>query len=210
MMMWIRSDNFEDGGPIPVENALGMVDSISHVTFVPNRSPQLEWGDVPDGTKSLALSVIDQDVPTVGDDVNQEGREVPPDLPRTTFTHWLLVDIPPDTRVVSEGEFSQGVIPHGKPGLSERPREGVNDYTGWFADDNEMAGTYRGYDGPGPPWNDSIIHHYEFKIIALDVETLDLASDFTAADLERAAAGHILDSASITGIYALNPRLLPL
>jgi phosphatidylethanolamine-binding protein (PEBP) family uncharacterized protein len=73
-----------------------------------------------------------------------------------------------------------------------------------------MAGTYRGYDGPGPPWNDSIIHHYEFKVIALDVETLDLASNFAAADLERAAAGHILDSASITGIYALNPRLLPL
>lgn len=207
--MWIRSNNFEDGGPIPGDNALAVVAPVGHVEFSLNRNPHLEWGEVPDGTRSIAITMIDQDVPTVGDDVNQEDREVPADLPRTTFSHWLLIDVPPEDRSVIEAEFSDGVIPHGKPGLSGRPREGVNDYTGWFAGDEDMAGTYKGYDGPGPPWNDSIIHHYEVRVMALDVERLEVDDDFTAADLESAAAGHILDAASITGLYALNPRLLP-
>ena len=33
-------------------------------------------------------------------------------------------------------------------------RQGINDYTGWFAGDADMAGNYFGYDGPCPPWND--------------------------------------------------------
>lgn len=207
--MWIRSSNFDDGSPIPGDNAFAVVDPEAHVRFSSNRNPPLEWGDVPDGTKSFAISVIDQNVPTVADDVNQEGREVPADLPRTTFTHWLIVDLPSETRSMSDGGFSEGVTPRGKPGLTGRPREGVNDYTGWFAGDEDMAGTYKGYDGPCPPWNDSIIHHYVFQVQALDVKSLDLTSEFTAPDLETAAAGHILDSASVTGIYTLNPRLLP-
>lgn len=207
--MWIRSNNFEDGGPIPGENAFAVVNPEAHISFSSNRNPHLEWGEIPNGTRSFAITVVDQTVPTVGNDVNQEGREVPSDLPRTTFTHWLIIDFSPETRSTFEGEFSESVLPHGKPGRTGRPREGINDYTGWFAEDESMAGTYKGYDGPCPPWNDSLIHHYVFSVLALDVESLDIASDFTTADLENAAEGNILDSASITGIYALNPRLLP-
>ena len=207
--MWIRSNNFEDGGPIPGDYAFAVIDPDAHISLSSNRNPHLEWGDAPGGTESFAITVLDPDVPTVGDDVNQEGREVPADLPRTTFTHWLLVDVPSQDRSVSEGEFSDGVTPRGKSGLSGRPREGVNDYTGWFAGDEDMAGTYKGYDGPCPPWNDSIIHHYEFRVIALDIERLDLVDDFTTADLDIAVEGHVLERASITGIYALNPRLFP-
>jgi phosphatidylethanolamine-binding protein (PEBP) family uncharacterized protein len=36
----------------------------------------------------------DPDVPSKGDDVNQEGRGVPASLPRVDFFHWVLVDLP--------------------------------------------------------------------------------------------------------------------
>lgn len=205
--MWLRSDDFADGEKIPGENALNVIDPADRVRFGGNKNPHLEWGDVPDNVRSFALLVIDVDVPTSPEDVNQEGREVPADLPRTDFTHWVLVDLEPATRSLGRGDFSDGVTPKGKSGRSDQPREGVNDYTSWFSGDPEMGGTYKGYDGPCPPWNDSIIHHYVFTLYALDVESLGLDADFTAADVESAIDGHILDTARLTGIYTLNPRL---
>jgi Raf kinase inhibitor-like YbhB/YbcL family protein len=108
---------------------------------------------------------------------------------------------------VERSAFSDGVTPKGKSGRSNRPFEGVNDYTGWFAGDPEMGGTYKGYDGPCPPWNDSLIHHYVFTVYALDVDSLGLNGDFTAGDVEEAMKSHIIDSARLTGTYTLNPRL---
>ncbi len=205
--MWLKSDDFSDGAKIPGDYALCVIDPESHVRFAQNQNPHLEWGDVPDGVLSFALLVIDVDVPTSPDDVNQEGREVPSDLARTDFTHWALVDLESAIRSVERGAFSDGVTPRGKSGLTNRPREGVNDYTGWFSGDPEMGGTYKGYDGPCPPWNDSIIHHYIFTLYALDVESLGLSGDFSATDVEIAMEGHIIDSAQLTGTYSLNPRL---
>lgn len=205
--MWLRSDDFSDGDPIPDRCALNVIDPAEHVRAGGNQNPHLEWGDVPEGVASFALLVTDVDVPTSPEDVNKEGREVPADLPRADFTHWVLVDLDSATRSLERGAFSDGVTPKGKPGRSDRPREGVNDYTGWFSGDPEMGGTYKGYDGPCPPWNDSIIHHYVFTIYALDVDTLGLSGDFTAADVGSAMEGHILDSARLTGTFTLNPRL---
>ena len=68
-----------------------------------------------------------------------------------------------------------------------------------------MEGTYRGYDGPCPPWNDAIAHRYVFKVYALDCATLELPDSFTVADVETAAKSHILASAELTGLYSLNP-----
>ena len=86
-------------------------------------------------------------------------------------------------------------------------RQGVNDYTGWFADDADMGGAYKGYDGPCPPWNDELVHHYTYAVHALDVAALDVEGDFTAADVRAAMEGHVLASASITGTYTNNPSL---
>ena len=63
-----------------------------------NRNPDFAWSDVPPGTRSLALLCHDPDVPSRGDDVNQEGRVVPASLPRVDFFHWVLVDLPPSAR----------------------------------------------------------------------------------------------------------------
>lgn len=62
-------------------------------------------------------------------------------------------------------------------------------------------------DGPCPPWNDSIVHHYVFKIHALYVETVPLDGRFYGAEVRRAIEGRVPASASITGTYTLNPRL---
>lgn len=205
--MRLTSPNFSDGDPIPGTNAFAVPDPDEHIRFAANRNPALEWEDVPEGTRSFALLCIDGDVPSVGDDVNQEGREVPADLPRVDFVHWVLVDIPADVRSLEEGAFSEGVTARGKPGLSEGMREGVNDYTGWFAGDPDMAGTYKGYDGPCPPWNDSIVHHYVFTLYALDVDSVPVEGDFTAEDVKAAIAPHVLAEATLTGTYTLNPAV---
>lgn len=205
--MWLRSDDFADGEPIPGDNAFNVIDPDDHARFGGNENPHLAWGDAPENVRSFALLMIDVDVPTSPEDVNQEGREVPADLPRTKFTHWALVDLDADTRSVERGAYSDGVTPKGKSGSPNRPFGGVNDYTDWFSGDPEMGGTYRGYDGPCPPWNDSLIHHYVFTLYALYVDSLGLSGDFTAANVEAAMEGHIIDSARLTGTYTLNPRL---
>lgn len=207
--MKLTSESFVDGGVIPVEFAFGRIDPKQHVALSDNRNPHLAWDGVPPGTRSFAIICHDYDVPSKPDDVNQEGREVPADLPRVDFYHWVLVDLPADCRSVAAGSHSDGVTPKGKPGPAAPggARHGINDYTSWFASDPDMAGDYYGYDGPCPPWNDSIVHHYVFTVYALDVEQLPVQGRFTGPDALKAINEHTLGQASITGTFTLNPRL---
>lgn len=207
--MKLTSESFVDGGVIPVEFAFGRIDPKQHVALSDNRNPQLAWSDVPPGTRSFAVICHDYDVPSKPDDVNQEGREVPADLPRVDFYHWVLIDLPADCRSIAAGAHSEGVTPKGKSGPSapDGGRHGINDYTAWFAADPDMAGDYYGYDGPCPPWNDSVLHHYVFTVHALGVEELRVPGRFTGADALKAINEHSLGQASITGTFTLNPRL---
>ena len=151
----------------------------------------------------------DYDVPSRGDDVNQEDREIPESLPRVDFFHWLLFDVPAATREIFAGSHSDGVTPRGKlgPAAPGAARHGINDYTLWFSHDTAMRGEYFGYDGPAPPWNDSLIHHYVFTLYALDVVHLDVDGPLTGANVRLAMVGHVLAEETLTGIYTLNPRL---
>jgi hypothetical protein len=121
----------------------------------------------------------------------------------------LLVDIPAVTTEIAAGAFSSGLTARGKPGpeAGGGMRQGINDYTAWFAGDKEMAGNYFGYDGPCPPWNDEILHHYVFTVYALDVAECPVTGAFGGADVLKAIQGHVLAQASITGTYALNPAV---
>ena len=200
---------FTDGAAIPAKFAFCAVDPTAHVRMSENRNPPLAWRDVPAGVKSFAVICHDPDVPSVGTDVNQEGRTVPASLPRVDFFHWVLVDLPATLDSVGEGEFSSAIVANGKPGPAapRGARQGVNDYTGWFADDPAMAGQYFGYDGPCPPWNDEIVHHYVFTVFALDVGRLGVEGAFTGPAARKAMEGHVLAQASVTGTYALNPKV---
>jgi Raf kinase inhibitor-like YbhB/YbcL family protein len=137
------------------------------------------------GTRSFVLTCIDTDVPSKADDVNKEGREIPADLPRVEFVHWLMANIPVECGELADGSCSDEITPHGKREPFGPPGsvQGVNSYTDWFAGDINMEGTYLGYDGPCPPWNDTIVHHYHFSLYALDTETLPVKPGFTLAEL---------------------------
>jgi Raf kinase inhibitor-like YbhB/YbcL family protein len=207
--MRLATTAFADLAPIPGEFAFAVIDPAAHVKLAANRNPDFTWDDLPPGTRSLALLMHDPDVPSRGDDVNQEGRVVPATLPRVDFFHWVLVDLPPAARGIARGVHSHGIVARGKPGpeAPDGARHGLNDYTGWFAGDPDMAGNYFGYDGPCPPWNDAIVHRYLFTLHALDVPQLAVGGNFTGLEARVAMRGHVLAQAAITGRYTLNPAV---
>ncbi len=212
MKLW--SDSWVNGERIPARFAAGkLAESGDGAALGDDVSPHFAWSDLPPPTKSLALICHDFDVPSRGDDVNQPGREVPAELSRVDFFHWVLADLPAAADGISEGLFSSGFVARGKPGPTidvpgfHAARHGLNDYTDWFAGDPAMAGDYYGYDGPFPPWNDSLVHHYVFTLYALDVARAPVEGRFRGADLRRAIHPHVLAEATHSGTYTLNRRL---
>jgi Raf kinase inhibitor-like YbhB/YbcL family protein len=202
--MRIRSDSFEHRGVLAAEFALGAPDG-----FGGNRNPHLAWDDVPAGTRSFGLLWIATDAPTDPAPVGRADMEIPVEQPRAEFAHWARAVIAADVREIQAGSCSDGVTRGGKRNPPGPPgsRQGLNDYTGWFAgDDSGMRGDWYGYDGPYPPSNDLRTHRYFFRLFALDVERLDLPTPFTAGDVFHAMHGHVLAETAIFGTYSLHPR----
>lgn len=205
--MTLSSTSLTDGQPIDPRHAFCAPDADAHTRDGGNRNPHLAWSGAPEGTRSFAVVVHDPDVPADASDAGQEGKTIPADAPRTDFFHWLAVDLPPSTTEIAEGSASDGVTEGGKaPGRSGLGVEGTNTFTD-FLKGSPREGTYGGYDGPCPPWNDERLHHYHFTVYALDTETLGLPQDgrFTGAEVLDAVAGHVLDRAEIVGTYTTNP-----
>jgi Raf kinase inhibitor-like YbhB/YbcL family protein len=204
----VEIDGWEHGAPIPSKFAFGKIPDEGRFELGGNVNPKISWSGAPAGTRSFAIICHDPDVPSVGDDVNQEGKSVSVDLPRVDFFHWVLVNIPVDRQSIAEGEASSGVTPRGK-GAGQKPYgvAGLNNYTDWFAGDADMGGDYADYDGPCPPWNDLALHHYHFTVYALDVDRLDLSGKFGGADVQAAMVGHVLAKGSYMGTYSMNPEV---
>ena len=132
-------DAWEDGGAIPETYAFCVPADEGHVAMGANRSPAPGWSDAPEGTKFYAVICNDPDVPSVADDVNTEGRTNPADLPRVDFCHRVLVDIGAHLGGFAEGADSDGISAGGKaPGPTDHGVRGVNNYTDWFAADEQM------------------------------------------------------------------------
>ncbi|MEH6404763.1 MAG: YbhB/YbcL family Raf kinase inhibitor-like protein [Sneathiella sp.] len=202
----VTIEGWANGTPIPGKFAFGVQHSEEHVALSDNINPAISWSNAPKNSKSFVIICHDPDVPSSGEDVNQEGKTVPSTLPRVDFFHWVLTDIPADTTQIKEGEDCNGITAKGKsPGQKPYGVTGLNNYTNWFAGDADMGGNYGGYDGPCPPWNDSILHHYHFTVYALDVETLGLKGNFDGTEALAAMEGHILDQGKYIGTYSLNP-----
>lgn len=207
--MKLISNSIQPGAPIGPRFAFGRTDPYAKMVLSDNLNPHLAWSDVPPDARSLALLCVDPDVPSVGDDVNQEGRSIPADLPRVDFYHWVMVDIPVVAEEVNEGDCSSAVTPGGKDHPMGPPgsRQGLNDYTNFFKGNADLEGDYFGYDGPCPPWNDLRLHHYHFRLYALSVAELSVPERFDGRDAVLAMGDHILAQAEIMGVYSLNPEV---
>jgi len=157
MALSMTSPVFENGGGIPSKYTCEGEDI----------SPPLVFAGVPDGTKSLALIVDDPDAPD-------------PAAPKMTWVHWVLYNLPTDTKGLEESVTS---LPVGT-------LEGVND---WKRNDWKRTG----YGGPCPPIGR---HRYFFKLYALDTVLPDLHEP-TKVKLEQAMQGHVLERVELTGTY---------
>jgi Raf kinase inhibitor-like YbhB/YbcL family protein len=127
-----------------------------------NVSPPLAWREPPAGTRSFALVCED------------------PDAPRGTFTHWVLFNLPAESRDLSEGVPAQATLPNGAA-------QGVSDFG------------KVGYGGPAPPAGKP--HRYFFKLFALDRQ-LDLPAGATRPQVLAATKGHVLAEGQLMGTYA--------
>jgi hypothetical protein len=203
----VTIDGWANGAAIPGTFAFGVPGKEGPMELGPNHSPRIAWTGAPAGTQSYAIICHDPDVPSVPDDVNKEGRAVKADLPRVDFFHWVLVDIPAATTELPEGADSTEAKVGGKPaGKTEYGVRGLNTFTNFLAG-SQMEGNYGGYDGPCPPWNDELLHHYIFTVYALDTPSLGLSGEFGGKEALSAMEGHILAKGDYMGTYTLNPAL---
>jgi hypothetical protein len=100
-----------------------------------------------------------------------------PDAPSGIFHHWGVFDIPAPARSVG-GEQRIGT-------------EVSNDFG------------KPGYGGPCPPKGHGL-HHYHFKLFALDTDNLGLSPDSKVADVEKAARRHAIAEGELIGTYERN------
>ncbi|GAA3922996.1 YbhB/YbcL family Raf kinase inhibitor-like protein [Litoribacillus peritrichatus] len=131
-----------------------------------NLSPQLQWSNPPEGTKSFAITAYDPDAPT-----------------GSGWWHWLVYNLPESTNRLASGA--------GKGDLSLLPTgaaHGRNDY-GQYA-----------FGGACPPEKHGV-HRYQFKVVALDVPTLELPKESSAALIGYMLNSHKLGEASIEALY---------
>lgn len=151
MTIQLTSPAFTEGQPIPKK----------HTCEGSDVSPLLKWTNVPENAKSLALICDD------------------PDAPMGTWVHWVLFNLPPETRELTENVPKKSTLDNGaKQGASDFKRPG--------------------YGGPCPPPGKP--HRYFFKLYALDT-ALDLKEGATKKDLEKAMQGHILAQGQLMGTY---------
>jgi Raf kinase inhibitor-like YbhB/YbcL family protein len=148
--MELKSPAFGEGSMIPKKYTCDGQDI----------SPPLKWTSVIDGTKTLALICDD------------------PDAPGGTWVHWVIFNLPSDTRGLTES------TPHLKE-LPTGAKQGTNDFG------------KIGYGGPCPPGG---THRYYFKIYSLDTD-LNLEPGATKAQLLQAMEGHILGEGQLMGKY---------
>lgn len=139
----------------------------------------------------------------------QEDRSVPAALPRVDFFHWVLFDLPASLREIKQGEFSGEVTPRGKagPAAAHGARQEINDY-GLVRRRQRHAWRLLRLRWPVPAVERRNRAPLPiFTLFALDVTALPIDGKASGSQLRAALAGHILDQASLTGLYTLNPAV---
>jgi len=205
----VESTSFPDGALIPGDYAFAIPKGDSVAPEGGNRSPHLRWSPGPEGTKSYAVVVYDEDVPVDASNAGVPGTVIDHDAERRDFAHLLLVDLPPTVTELAAGALSDGVTFGGKPWgeTAVGGVTGVNDFTDFFAGHEQLGGTYGSYDGAFPPPNDERAHHYHFVVYALDVDSVGLTGAFGLEQTRAALTDHVLAQGQWTGVYSLNPEV---
>ena len=192
MTLTVESTSMADGQAIPEMYAVATPTPDGKAEMAGrDLSPHLRWSGEPEGTRSFAISVVDPDVPADRNRMGVEGLPLGDDEPRVEFAHWLVVDIPPRVHELPEGAGGDGFVAHGKPPEPPAPGgvTGQNGYRGLFEGNPDLEGTYGGWDGPFPPWNDEHVHRYVTTVYALDVETRSACGPgFTLEEFRAAIA----------------------
>lgn len=203
----VSVDSLKNGGTIANKYAFCVPAAQTHTAGGANINPSISWSKGPRGTKSYAIILHDTDSPAEHREMmNKEGMTMTAAIKRQNFYHWVLIDIPPSVTSIKEGADSNARVLHGKPATpSAAGVKGLNDYTKVTAANPAMKGKYYGYDGPCPPWNDDIVHHYHFTVYALSVKSLDLPKDFDGPAAQDAMKGKILARGEELGLYTQNP-----
>lgn len=98
-----------------------------------------------------------------------------PDAPGGAFTHWVLFNIPSSTRDIAENSYPIGSV------------------------QSATSTGKEGYVAACPPPGTGI-HHYQFKLSALDT-VLVLTPNMKVGDVEGAMQGHIIASSQLVGLY---------
>jgi phosphatidylethanolamine-binding protein (PEBP) family uncharacterized protein len=86
MAMTLSSPAFKQNGHIPAKYTCEGADV----------SPPLAWEGVPNGAKNLVLIIDDPDAPD-------------PKAPKMVWVHWVVYNIPPETRALPENAGKAGL-----------------------------------------------------------------------------------------------------
>jgi Raf kinase inhibitor-like YbhB/YbcL family protein len=125
-----------------------------------SESPEVVWYGVPIATKSLVLILDD------------------PDATNSRFTHWIVFNIPPDSRGLSPAQPNAKVLANG-------------------AQQGQNSGGLRGYYPPCPPIGTT--HRYVFRLYAVDMDIIQPIADRESIDW--ALTGHTIATTEFTTTF---------
>lgn len=145
----------------------------SYKNIKPSYSFHLAWEDLPPGTQSLALIFVDHDaIPVCG----------------FTWIHWLVANIDPALKELPEN--ASATLPL---------IEGVTSWSSGIVPENFRLNKEEdaAYGGCAPPDRE---HLYTLEVYALDA-LLPLKKGFMMNELLKAMKSHVLDKATLEGLY---------
>ncbi|MBX9246989.1 YbhB/YbcL family Raf kinase inhibitor-like protein [Actinotalea ferrariae] len=138
----VTSDDLTDGDPMPARFTADGGDT----------SPHLAWGDVPDGTRSIAVSCFDPDAPTPAG-----------------FWHWTVWDLPAGTTSLPAGAGAPDTTALPGGALQARNDDGGIGYTGAAPPAGDRPHRYV-----------FAVHALDVETLGLDASTTPTKVAFTA------------------------------
>jgi len=203
----VQVDGVKNGEPIPAAQAvcLPTADGKSDASGK-NIRPSINWSGAPKGTASIAIFIMDPDVPADFTDAGKEGKTIAKDAKRQDFYHYGVVNLPASLSVWpgSDGDNVAGF------GIELANDMGLNKY----------VPTPTAYGGPCPPWNDARVHHYHYIVLALDKDApVNIPCPNNSADpaafcntakntfARLITSKHVLAKGVVIGTYTLNQTL---